>query len=54
MVGLVGPSAEKCQVVSKFKVPQGDGMHWALPVVSNGRLFIRHGNVLMCYDISAE
>jgi len=54
IVGLVRPSAEKCQVVSTFKVPQGDGSHWAHLVVSNGRLFIRHGSVLMCYKISAE
>ena len=50
-VGLVRPSAEKCQVISTFKVPLGDGTHWAHPVVAAGRLFIRHGNALMCYDI---
>ena len=54
IVGLVRPSADKCQVISKFQVPLGDGTHWAHPVVSNGRLFIRHGNVLMCYGISAD
>jgi hypothetical protein len=53
-VGLMRPSAEKCQVISTFKVPQGDGSHWAHPVVSNGRMFIRRGNALMCYKISAE
>jgi outer membrane protein assembly factor BamB len=53
-VGLVRPSAEKCQVISTFKVPKGDGSHWAHPVVSNGRMFIRRGNALMCYKISAE
>jgi outer membrane protein assembly factor BamB len=54
IVGLVKPSAEKCQVVSTFKVPQGDGSQWAHPVVSSGKLFIRRGNALMCYDISAD
>ena len=52
-VGLVRPSPEKCQVVSTFKVTQGDGDHWAHLVVSHGRLFVRHGNALMCYGISA-
>ncbi len=52
-VGLVQPSSDKCNVVSTFKVPKGDGSHWAHPVVAAGRLFIRHGDVLMCYDISA-
>ncbi len=54
VVGLVRPSSRQCQVVSTFKVPLGDGSHWAHPVVSNGRLFIRHGNVLMCYAVSAR
>jgi len=53
VVGLVRPSPEKCQVVSTFKVPLGDGSHWAHPVVARGRLFIRHGDVLICYDVSA-
>jgi outer membrane protein assembly factor BamB len=51
-VGLVKPSPEKCQVISTFKVPMGDGTHWAHPVVSFGRLFMRHGTALMCYDIA--
>lgn len=53
-VGLVRPSPAKCEVVSTFKVPLGDGSHWAHPVVAGGRLFIRHGNALMCYDVSAD
>jgi outer membrane protein assembly factor BamB len=53
IVGLVRPSPDKCQVVSTFKVPQGDGPHWAHPVVADGRLYIRHGEALMCYDVSA-
>ncbi len=53
-VGLVRPSPESCQVVSTFKVPLGDGLHWAHPVVANGRLYLRHGDALMCYDIVGE
>ena len=52
-VGIMRPSFQRCQVISTFKVPQGDGSHWAHPVVAGGCLFIRHGNALMCYDISA-
>jgi len=53
IMGLVRPSPEKCQVVSTFKVPEGDGPHWAHPVVANGRLYIRHGEALMCFGVSA-
>jgi outer membrane protein assembly factor BamB len=52
--GLLRPTPGKCEVVSRFKAPLGDGNHWAHPVVSNGRLFIRHGDALMCYDVSAN
>jgi outer membrane protein assembly factor BamB len=51
-VGLIRPTPEKCEVVSTFKVPQGEGSHWAHPVVANGRLYIRHGDALMCYDVA--
>ncbi len=54
VVGLVRPNPEKCEVVSRFKVPMGEGEHWAHPVVANGRLYIRHGDALMCYDVKAE
>jgi outer membrane protein assembly factor BamB len=53
-VSLVRPSPEKCDVVSTFKVPQGDGAHWAHPTVAGGRLYIRHGDALMCYNIAGE
>lgn len=39
-------------IVSMFEVPLGSGEHWAHPVIANGRLYIRHGNALMVYDIS--
>ncbi len=52
VVGLVRPTPEKCEVVSTFKVTEGDGPHWAHPVVANGRLYIRHGDALTCYDIA--
>ncbi len=53
VVGLVRPTPERCDVVSTFKVPLGDGPHWAHPAVAGGRLYIRHGAALMCYDIAA-
>ena len=54
VVGLVRPNPAKCEIISQFNVPLGDGPHWAHPVISHGRLFIRHGDALMCYDISEK
>lgn len=53
-LGLIRPSRQRCQVVSAFKITKGSGQHWAHPTVANGRLYIRHGNVLMCYDVKAK
>jgi outer membrane protein assembly factor BamB len=53
-VGLVKLSPEKFQVISSFKVEHGSKQHWAHPVIQNGTLYVRHGEVLMAYDISAR
>jgi len=50
-IGLVKPDPEKFGVVSEFRITKGDGPHWAHPVIHNGVLYIRHGSVLMAYQI---
>jgi len=50
-VALVEPSPESMKIISTFKVTDGEGPHWAHPAIYDGKLFIRHGNALMVYDI---
>jgi outer membrane protein assembly factor BamB len=50
-VALVKPDASKLDIVSEFQVTKGEGPFWAHPVINNGKLYIRHGNVLMAYRI---
>lgn len=38
---------------AKFKIKDGDGTHWAHPTINDGKLYIRHGNVLLRYNIKA-
>jgi outer membrane protein assembly factor BamB len=52
-VGLVKPSAESFDLVSSFEVPMGTGPHWSHLAISDGRLYVRHGDALMAYDIKA-
>ncbi|MHC4396190.1 MAG: outer membrane protein assembly factor BamB family protein [Planctomycetota bacterium] len=52
-VALVRAIPEKFDIVSSFKIPMGTGQHWAHPVICAGRLYIRHGDTLMAYDIRA-
>jgi len=50
-VALVKACPEGFELVSSFRVVEGSGKHWAHPAISDGRLYIRHGQVLMAYDI---
>lgn len=50
-VALVKPDSEKLDVVSEFQIKMGDGPFWTHPVISKGKLFIRHGDILMAYLI---
>jgi outer membrane protein assembly factor BamB len=38
-------------LVSQTKVTLGTAQHWSHPVISQGRLLVRHGNVLIAYKI---
>jgi outer membrane protein assembly factor BamB len=50
-VALVKPDASKLDIVSEFQVTKGEGPFWAHPVINKGKLYIRHGEVLMVYQI---
>lgn len=52
-VALVKPGPDGFRVISSFRVPEGSGPHWAHPSIHDGKLYIRHGNALMVYDIAA-
>ena len=51
IIALVKADPNEFKIISSFKVPLGNGEHWAHPAISDGRLYVRHGNVLMVYDI---
>jgi outer membrane protein assembly factor BamB len=50
-IALVKPDPSKLDIVSEFQITKGEGPFWAHPVISKGRLYIRHGDVLMVYQI---
>lgn len=50
-MGLVKSGSKAFDVVSEFKIDKGEGIHWAHPAISDGVLYVRHGEVLMAYDI---
>lgn len=50
-VGLVNPTSEKFDVVSKFRVAKGSGPYWAHMSIDNGILYLRHGEYFAAYKI---
>ncbi len=53
-VALVKPDLSKFDIISQFKITKGAGPHWAHPFIADGKLFMRHGEVLFVYDIKAK
>jgi hypothetical protein len=53
VVALVEASPEGYKETGSFKV-ETDGPAWAHPVVSGGRLYLREGDALYCYDVRAK
>lgn len=50
-VALANPNPAKLDIVSEFQITKGEGPFWAHPVISKGKLYIRHGDVLMVYQV---
>ncbi len=50
---LVEATPEEFRIKGRFKPLRGSGPAWPHPVVHNGRLYLRHSNILTCYDLRA-
>ena len=50
-VALVKATPDGFNPTSSFKITKGKGKFWAHPSISDGRLYIRHGEYMMVYDI---
>lgn len=52
-MGLVKPSADGHEIISQFSIPAGgEGKSWAHPVVTGGRLYVRHGDFVYAFNVS--
>ena len=52
-VALVQPDVSDFKIISTFKVAAGEGAFWAHPAIYNGKLYLRHGDILLIYNIKA-
>lgn len=53
-ITLVRVRPDGYDLAGSFKVDFGNGEHWSTPVLSGGRLFVRHGRGLAAYDVKAR
>jgi hypothetical protein len=53
-MALVKAVADHYEEVGSFKAPKRNGPSWAHPVISDGRLYLREGDMLYCYDVRAK
>jgi outer membrane protein assembly factor BamB len=49
--GLLAPDPGGFNLVSTFRIEKGTGPYWSHPSIYDGRLYVRHGEVLMVYRI---
>jgi outer membrane protein assembly factor BamB len=53
-MALVKASPDEYKVVSSFKIPNsGDRPGWAHPIIAGGRLYLREGDFILCFDVRA-
>lgn len=51
MVGLVKQYNGKMELISSFKMPVGNKEFFTIPAISEGILYLRHGDAMLAYDI---
>lgn len=51
---LITSDPENMKVVGKIKLTKGENEHFAHPVINNGLLYVRHGNIIQAYNIKAK
>lgn len=52
-IALVQPDVSDFKIISTFKVEAGEGPYWAHPAIFDGQLYLRHGNMLLIFNIKA-
>lgn len=51
LVALIEATPEAFRLNGTFQPITGEGPAWAHPVIHDGKLYLRHGDLLACYDV---
>ena len=54
IVSLVKAAPGGFERSGQFTVTEGTDKHWAHPTIANGRLYIRHGDALIAYNLTGK
>lgn len=54
LVALVEATPDAFRLKGAFQPLTGSGPAWARPVIADGKLYLRHGDLLACYDMRAQ
>ncbi|MGD0092046.1 MAG: PQQ-binding-like beta-propeller repeat protein [Planctomycetota bacterium] len=54
LVVLVAADPKAFRIEARFTPPTADGPAWAHPVIHDKKLYLRHNDLLLCYDLSAR
>ncbi len=54
LLGIFRPNPDRCEEVSRWQVPSLKQPCWAGPVLSNGRLYLRGEDRLVCVDLRRQ
>jgi outer membrane protein assembly factor BamB len=57
VVALIEANPQRYNLKSTFEFPKRRGMSgpgWPHPVIADGKLYIRHADVLLCYDVRSD
>ena len=52
-VVLIDASPDGLQIKGRFTAPTDANAAWSHPVIHEGKLYLRHSNLLLCYDLRA-
>ena len=53
LVAWIEATPEAFRLKGSFRPPKGSGPAWSHPVIHQGRLYLRHNDLLLCYDLRA-
>jgi len=53
-MALVRANEDGMEIVSSFRIEGGRGPFWARPAIFSGRLYVRHGDALMVYNLKGQ